>query len=114
MLQNLFLFTRVTFLNFRNGNMVVLPVLAFVLLLALRLLLGNKQPCKALMLILPIAFVVVGVVNAILATVDNMGLIGLMGLLFSLEPALLFGWLGLLVGALIAKVLTKKKEETEE
>ena len=53
MLQNLFLFTRVTFLNFHNGNMVALPVLAFVLLLALRLLLGNKQPCKALMLILP-------------------------------------------------------------
>lgn len=111
MLQNLFLFTRVTFLNFHNGNMVALPVLAFIALLALRLLFGNNQPWKALMIILPIAYVVIGIVNTILATVDNMGLIGLMGLLFSLEPALLFGWLGLLVGTLIAKLLPKKKEE---
>ena len=111
MLQNLFLFTRVTFLNFHNGNMVALPVLAFIALLALRLMFSGKQPWKALLVILPIAFVVIGIVNAILATVDNMGLIGLMGLLFSLEPALLFGWLGLLVGTLIAKLLPKKKEE---
>lgn len=111
MLQNLFLFTRITFLNFHNGNIVALPVLAFIALLALRLMFGGKQPWKALLLILPIAFVVVGIANAILSTVDNIALIGLMSLLFSLEPALLFGWLGLLLGTLITKVLKKKDKE---
>lgn len=111
MLQNLFLFTRITFLNFNNGNIVALPVLAFIALLALRLMFSGKQPWKALLLILPIAFVVVGIVNAILATVDNIALIGLMSLLFRLEPALLCGWLGLLLGTLITKVLKKKDKE---
>ena len=111
MLQNLFLFTRITFLNFHNGNIVALPVLAFIALLALRLMFGGKQPWKALLFILPIAFVVVGIVNAILSTVDNIVLIGLMSLLFRLEPALLFGWLGLLLGTLITKVLKKKDKE---
>lgn len=111
MLQNLFLFTRITFLNFHNTNMLALPVLAFIALLALRLMFSGKQPWKALLFILPIAFVVVGIVNAILSTVDNIALIGLMSLLFSLEPALLFGWLGLLLGTLITKVLKKKDKE---
>lgn len=111
MLQNLFLFTRITFSNFHNGNIVALPFLAFIALFALRLMFGGKQPWKALLLILPIAFVVVGIANAILSTVDNIALIGLMSLLFSLEPALLFGWLGLLLGTLITKVLKKKDKE---
>lgn len=111
MLENMFWFTRVTLLNFNNANMIAAPVLAFIALLALRLLLGDRQPCKALMVILPIAFMVLGVFDAYLTSLDNINLVGLMLFLMRMEPSVLFGWLGLLAGTLIAKVLPKKNEE---
>ena len=105
----LFFGTRITLLNF--DFMWPLPVLAFIALLALHLLLGNEQPCKALMFILPIAFIVVGTLDAHLCTVDNIALIELLAFLMRIEPALLFGWVGLLLGSLIVKLLPKKNED---
>lgn len=105
----LFFCTRFTLLNF--DFMWPTPVLAFIALLALCLLLGNEQPCKALMFILPIAFIVVGILDAYLCTVDNAALIGLHSSIMLIEPAVLFGWGGLLLGTLIAKLLPKKDEE---
>ena len=105
----LFFGTRITLLNF--DSMWPIPVLAFIALLALRLLLGNEQPCKALMFILPIAFIVVGILVACLCTVDSIALVGLLTVLFRIEPALLFGWVGLLLGSLIVKLLPRKNED---
>lgn len=62
MLSYLFFWTRIYLLNF--DTMWALPALAFVLLLALRLLLGGKQPCKGLLFIMPALYVVLGFVNA--------------------------------------------------
>lgn len=105
----LFFCTRFTLLNF--DFMWSLPVLAFIVLLTLRLLLGNEQPCKALMFILPISFIVVGILDTYLCTVDSIALIGLLTFLMRIEPALLFGWVGLLLGSLIVKLLPKKNED---
>lgn len=105
----LFFGTRFTLLNF--VFLWPLPVLAFIALLTLRLLLGNEQPCKALIFILPIAFIAVGILDAYLCTVDSIALVGLLTFIMRIEPAVLFGWGGLLLGTLIAKLLPKKDEE---
>lgn len=105
----LFFGTRIMLLNF--DSMWLAPVMAFIALLTFRLLGGNEQPWKALMFILPIAFILVGILDAYLCTVDNIALIGLLTFVFQIEPALLFGWVGLLLGSLIVKLLPKKNEE---
>ena len=51
MFANLFFWTRIYLLNF--SFMWKLPAAAFVTLLALRLLMGGKQPCKGLLFIMP-------------------------------------------------------------
>ena len=93
-------------LNF--DSMWLAPVMAFIALLTFRLLDGNEQPWKALMFILPIAFIVVGMLDAYLCTVDNIALIRLLTFVLRIEPVLLFGWAGLLLGSLIVKLLSKK------
>ena len=51
--------------------------------------------------------------NAFLLAADNTALVSLTSLLFGLEPVLLFAWLGLLTGTVIAALLPKKeKKET--
>ncbi len=107
MLSYLFFWTRIYLLNF--DTMWALPALAFVLLLALRLLLGGKQPCKGLLFIMPTLYVVLGFVNAWLCVADNIALIGLMSVLGSLEVILIFGWLGLLLGMVIDTLIQRAK-----
>lgn len=99
MFANLFFWTRIYLLNF--SFMWKLPTAAFVTLLALRLLMGGKQPCKGLLFLMPALYVVLGFVNAWLSVADNIALVGLMGVLGSLEVCLIFGWLGLLLGMVI-------------
>ena len=102
MLQFLFFGTRICLLNFHT--MWVLPVLALAALLVFRLLWGGSQPA---------AYVLAGVGNAFLLAADNAALVSLASLLFRLEPVLLFAWLGLLTGTVIAALLPKKeKKET--
>lgn len=111
MLQFLFFGTRICRLNFHT--MWVLPVLALAALLVFRLFWGGRQPCKGLMWVLPAAYVLTGVGNAFLLAADNTALVSLTSLLFGLEPVLLFAWLGLLLGTVIAALLPKKeKKET--
>lgn len=107
MLSNLFFWTRIYLLNF--SFMWKLPALAFVILLALRLLMGGKQPCKGLLFIMPALYVVLGFVNAWLSVADNIALVGLMGVLGSLEVCLIFGWLGLLLGMVIDTLVQRGK-----
>ena len=107
MLSYLFFWTRFYLLNF--DTMWALPALAFVLLLALRLLMGGKQPCKSLLFIMPALYVVLGFVNAWLCVADNIALIGLMSVLGSLEVILIFGWLGLLLGMVIDTLIRRAK-----
>ena len=103
MLQFLFFGTRICLLNFHT--MWVLPVLALAALLVFRLLWGGSQPCKGLMWVLPAAYVLAGVGNAFLLAADNAALVSL--------TSLLFAWLGLLTGTVIAALLPKKeKKET--
>ena len=65
------------------------------------------------MWVLPAAYVLAGVGNAFLLAADNAALVSLASLLFRLEPVLLFAWLGLLTGTVIAALLPKKeKKET--
>ena len=65
------------------------------------------------MWVLPAAYVLAGVGNAFLLAADNTALVSLTSLLFGLEPVLLFAWLGLLLGTVIAALLPKKeKKET--
>ena len=111
MLQFLFFGTRICLLNFHT--MWGLPVLALAALLVFRLFWGGRQPCKGLMWVLPAAYVLAGVGNAFLLAADNAALVSLASLLFRLEPVLLFAWLGLLLGTVIAALLPKKeKKET--
>ena len=107
MLSYLFFWTRFYLLNF--DTMWALPALAFVLLLALRLLMGGKQPCKGLLFIMPALYVVLGFVNAWLCVADNIALVGLMSVLGSLEVILIFGWLGLLLGMVIDTLIQRAK-----
>ena len=105
MLSYLFFWTRIYLLNF--GSMWQLPAAAFVTLLALRLLLGGKQPCKGLLFIMPALYVVLGFVNAWLATADQPSMLGLMPILAHLEVGLIFGWLGLLLGTAIGTLFSR-------
>ena len=107
MFANLFFWTRIYLLNF--SFMWKLPAAAFVTLLALRLLMGGKQPCKGLLFIMPALYVVLGFVNAWLSVADNIALVGLMGVLGSLEVGLIFGWLGLLLGTVIDTLIQRGK-----
>lgn len=100
-----FLFmTRIYLLNF--GSMWKLPVLAFAVMLLFRLLWGGKQPCKGLLFIMPAAYVGVSLCNA---AVFAAGVSGGLTPLGGVEAALLFGWLGLLLGAVIDTLLRQMK-----
>lgn len=104
MLTYLLFMTRIYLLNF--GSMWKLPVLAFAVMLLFRLLWGGKQPCKGLLFIMPAAYVAVSLYNA---AVFAAGVSGGLTPLGGVEAALLFGWLGLLLGAVIDTLLRQMK-----
>ncbi len=107
MLSNLFFWTRFYLLNF--NTMWALPVAAFLTLLALRLLLGGKQPCKTLLFLMPALYVLVAFVNAYLFTADDLSLFDLLQVLARSEVCLIFGWLGLLLATVIDTVIRQLK-----
>jgi len=111
MLQYLFFGTRIYLANF--SFMWALPVISFAALLVFRLFWGGRQPCKGLLLVLPAAYVLVSVVTACLLAADSTAIIGLADLLFRLEPALLFAWLGLLAGTAVASLRPREEEQAD-
>ena len=76
---------------------------------ALRLLLGGGQPCRGLLFILPAAFLAVSLINLLAFSTENLTLLSFVTGLPWLEPGLLFGWLGLLLGAVIDTLLRQMK-----